>query len=482
MRRVILFYILVLTTVFLGIGQEVQLNRFIDLKNGDIPSSVLLSNDYLKRVKHWEQLQVDNFFGMLKSGEKMQKLDSIVTKNWLVESQVYENQFKYEYTFNEEIRNVGISVFSWDTLEYRWIISEDISYFFNGDGNVEQVDFIMDFGLGYKKYTRVLYGFEDSLLQDEIILLRYEETDPWDEQEQTAYSYDANNRLIRANINDWDYYEEEWIDDKKIDYTYDEYGNVISELGYSWGGYSKVWFKKEQTEYAYDENNNLIETIDFVPGWESDDFIEDNKETRIYNDTLELKKITKYSWSFDLDNWLMEEKFEYSQAEPENLMEVLGLLWNGSWNNSSKDEFKTTQGLYEDDILYWEYVNVYLPVYSFDSEVSDLVENFEWINNEWSKISTINYYFSPEITVGIDQNAEAVVRIYPNPVIDFLKIEIGNSEKTVCIVRDILGRKVLQKNVWQSEQLNLASYKPGIYFVELHQNGNRIFSGKVLKR
>ncbi len=38
MRRVILLCILLVTTVLLGIGQEAQLNRFSDLKNGDFYS------------------------------------------------------------------------------------------------------------------------------------------------------------------------------------------------------------------------------------------------------------------------------------------------------------------------------------------------------------------------------------------------------------------------------------------------------------
>lgn len=483
MRSVILFCFLLLTSVFLGIGQETLLNRFSDLKNGDLPSLVLLSDDYLKKIKHCEQLQFNNSSGRLKSNAEMQKLDSIVTKNWLAESQIYENQFKYEYIFNEENRTVAVSVFAWDITKNQWIISEEISYIFDNEGNVEQVDFVLDYGDDYKKYTRVLYAFADGLLQNETVLLRYELTDPWDEQEQTAYTYDANGRLIRAKINDWDWYEEEWIDDKKIEYTYDENGNVISELDYSWGGYSRVWFKKGHIEYAYDENNNLIEMIDFVPGWESDDYIPDYKEERIYDENSVLKKEASFRWSFDMNNWLLEEKVEYSQLEPENLLEVLGSVWdNNSWSNISKEEFKTTQGLNEDDILYWEYINVYLPLYSFDSEVSDLVNNFEWINNEWSKTSITNYYFSPEITVGIDPVVESLVRIYPNPVVDFLRIEIGNFEELTFILRDILGRTLLQKSVWQNENVNLASYKPGMYFVELRQNDDRIFSGKVLKR
>lgn len=483
MRRVILLYILLVTTVLLGAGQETQLNRFSDLKNGELPSSVLLRNDYLKRVEHWKKLQFDDYTGSLKSVAEMQKLDSIVTKYFVAESGVYENQFKYEYTFNEEDRNVDVAVFAWDTQSDQWIISEDISYIFDRKGNVEQVDFVLDFGMDYKSYTRVLYMFADNLLQDETVLFRYEPTDPWDKQEQTAYSYDANGRLIRVKINDWDYYEDQWGDDRKIEYSYDANGNVISELTYSWGAYSKVWFKKEQREYAYDENNNLIETIDFEPGWESDDFIEDYKEERTYDENSVLKTEISFSWSYDLDNWLMKEKVEYIQNEPENLMEVLGLLWNNrTWNNSSKEQFKTTQGLSEDDILYWEYVNVFLPVYSFDSEVSDLVDNFEWINNEWSKTSTTNYYFSPEIIVGIDPLVEAFVRIYPNPVLDYLKIEIDNFEEVIFLLRDISGRTILQKSVWQNEHLNLSFLKSGVYLVEMRQNGTRIFIDKILKQ
>lgn len=484
MKRVILFCFLILSSVFLGNGQELDSCSLSGLKYGVLPSSVLLGDNYLQKAKYWKQLSFDNILQKLKSNSGLNKLDSIITKSWQNELQDFENDFKYEYFFNEESRNVRVSVSAWDSVKSKWTNAENVSFLFNSSGSLEQVDFVLDFGMDYYSYTRVLYNYQDSFLLDETTFFRYEETDPWDVEVQTAYFYDENGRLKRVKINDWDYYEEVWTDDKKSEYSYDENGNVILRFGYSWGGYSKVWFKKEQTEYAYDEWNNLIETIDFVPGWESDDFIGDYKETRSYGDNNELIEITKSSFSYDMNDWLQNEKIEFIQGDSEVLSQTLLSLWDiksGGWLKNSKEEFITINGFKIEDVLHWDFIDVYMPVYSFDSEVCDLIENSDWINNEWKQTSITNYFFSSEVTTGIPQEKPIFVRVYPNPVKDILQIELENSELTNCIIRDISGRMVLEKQIWQNEQLNLSTFKPGMYFIELRQRGTRIYAGKVLK-
>ncbi len=484
MKKVLLLSLFILVFIFVGRAQETNTNNFCAAQKGETPALVLLSRDYIEKANFINHLNLGKITSNLKSYNNDNKLDSIITKKWSEELFAFENSYKYNYNFSEDGRIVNLSIYLWNNETKQWIIADDITYNFNSSGKLVEAEFIMFFSSIYKKYTKVLYSYSDSLLSEETIYTKYEEEDRWDETEQTVYVYNSEKRLVSIYINDWENYDQIWTDDKKIIYTYDSKENIVAESGYTWGGYSLIWILKELVEHNYDGNNNLISTIEFVPGWESETFVEDTKVVLVYDESGVLTCEMFYNWDYDLDDWLAEEKYEYSQDENDKLYLITGFLWDKnshSWQNNNKVEFISTNLLTEHDILFWDYIDVYLPVYLFDSKVCDLIEYYNWLDNDWIKTDISTYYFSPEIVVGIDQQVETKISMFPNPVTNYLNVGINNSLRTECLIRDITGRTILQSTIYQNERFNLSTYKSGLYFVELQQNGQRIFTAKILK-
>lgn len=74
------------------------------------------------------------------------------------------------------------------------------------------------------------------------------------------------------------------------------------------------------------------------------------------------------------------------------------------------------------------------------------------------------------------------VEVYPNPVVDILKIELFGVEETdfEIIIFGLNGTVYYQRNIscardyWLLETVDLASYKRGMYFVRIKTKDNRI--------
>jgi hypothetical protein len=468
-----------------GKAQENRINKLDSLIIEESPAFVLLSRDYSKRIDFIKNLKPAEIGLILKSDGSLNKLDSIVTTKWSEESFSFEKEFKYEYRFENEGREVHVKIFEWEFELVKWKKTYELVFMFNNQDNLIQSVFEMFLTSIYKTFTKIDYTYSDNLLTGETRYTKYEEEEAWIKDGQIEYQYNSNDWLETVFTDVWDDYFKIWITGDKVEYIYDESGNLTKESGSNWDEYSFEWTEKYRIENSFDEYNNRIESIEYVQGFTSEALELDTKFEFRYDSNGEKISEILYEWEYDQLIWLEKVKHEYFHPELEIIFRVESFDWienNHSWQSSLKTEFSSANKLREEDILYWDYVNAYLPVYSFEGEVYDLVENFEWKNNAWRKTSTTNYYFSPEITVGIDPVVDLLVRIYPNPVVDFLKLEIGNFDEVTFILRDILGRTLLQRSVWQNENVNLASYKSGVYFVELRQNGDRIFSGKVLKR
>jgi len=76
------------------------------------------------------------------------------------------------------------------------------------------------------------------------------------------------------------------------------------------------------------------------------------------------------------------------------------------------------------------------------------------------------------VTLGIDDEIlSKVVKLYPNPAVNFIKLDIGAIEKASIKVFDINGKLVLDnKNYNSKEVLNISNLKIGIYFVKIKSN------------
>lgn len=483
MKRIILFSTFILFIFLWGQAQESLINNFISVQKGEIPA-MLLSSDYLEKAEYINHIQASEFINELKSYSGKHGLDSIVTKEWSEELSSLINAFKYEYKFENDGRDVTMKIFTWNYELEKWKTTFDMYYFFNNDDKLIQSEFEMYVTPIYKTFTKIEYLYANNLLIGESLFTKWTEEELWVEDEQIEYKYNTNNWLTTVITSFWNTSFYTWIVNDKVEYKYDSLGNLTNESRYNWEEYDWEWTEKYRKENSFNVNNNLVQSIDYVPGQVSGTFELDTKVEYAYDTDNNAIREIFYEWEYDLELWLAIEKYEYSKTETDKLFLIKEFAWienSHSWKNRNKSEFFSTKMLNDQDILYREYMDVYLPVYIFDTQVCELIESYMWIEEGWRKNKITTYHFSPKIDVGFNEIVEAKVSIYPNPVVDFINIEINNSIETDCILRDINGRTISQFTLYQTDKLNISNYQSGIYFVELQQKGQRIFSEKIIK-
>lgn len=86
-----------------------------------------------------------------------------------------------------------------------------------------------------------------------------------------------------------------------------------------------------------------------------------------------------------------------------------------------------------------------------------------------------------ECSIGIDENGNSQVSIFPNPMNDILNVQISNSEPSEILIYDLASRIMVQQQFMNSISVSTADFAPGLYLIELRSNGELIRKAKVAK-
>ena len=84
--------------------------------------------------------------------------------------------------------------------------------------------------------------------------------------------------------------------------------------------------------------------------------------------------------------------------------------------------------------------------------------------------------------VGIPTFQDKQIKLYPNPIVDYLYIENLPISNTNIKIYDSFGRRVLENKVTATNvKLSLSTFKQGVYFIVITQNNKTITNYKILK-
>ena len=229
----------------------------------------------------------------------------------------------------------------------------------------------------------------------------------------------------------------------------------------------------------------MLQVIEYIPGWEGTSFVQEKKQTNKYDAVNFLLSESYYKWDYDSDYWIGTEQNEYdSKEEGSILFDWKNSLWNvqeQQWIGNFFAEYIAESVRSVDEVMNWEFLETYLPVYAFDGIICDKVQYYISKDEAWIEANFVDYYFSDKI-VNADAFLLSEVKIYPNPVSNILNIETNSFESLSCIIRNINGQVVIQKNVDGRDQINISNLRAGFYFVELQNQTERIYSGKIIKQ
>jgi hypothetical protein len=107
-------------------------------------------------------------------------------------------------------------------------------------------------------------------------------------------------------------------------------------------------------------------------------------------------------------------------------------------------------------------------------------------NQNFGMIYIDDVSLSPCTGIG-EQNEQAEIKIYPNPVKDELNVQISpdkdrdQNKKAEIIITDILGKEIYRNEFLTSDfRILTSNFRSGIYFIEIN-DGKNIYRKKFLK-
>ena len=115
-----------------------------------------------------------------------------------------------------------------------------------------------------------------------------------------------------------------------------------------------------------------------------------------------------------------------------------------------------------------QYVSEVTPIVLTELEVNNTVE-LELVNNDQTSLNPpVKAIVNFEIRgIGIDTNFEESVRIYPNPVTDYINIELTESVDRITLI-NVLGQKIIEMQPASlAERINIENLEPGTYFINV---------------
>ena len=110
-----------------------------------------------------------------------------------------------------------------------------------------------------------------------------------------------------------------------------------------------------------------------------------------------------------------------------------------------------------------------------------LVEDVELINGE---VTILNVSLEADISIGLEELAEASIGVYPNPVVDELYINIegiDNLEDLVLIVSDLSGKEMYSERLYsKSNSVNIGNLlNNGVYIMSLYSGESALYKSKL---
>lgn len=383
-------------------------------------------------------------------------LDSTITKD---ATDNYLNKAVYFKDVNE--RDTLIAQYTWNGDTSEWELSMKNNLTYDSRGNITSSTNVVVYGgfsLGTSKYTAM---------------------------------YDANNHQTEYITYTWDFLSTSWVPATKNVIVYTN-GKKMSDTNYTWVSATSTWKLNSKTDYSYDANGYLTGEITSKVN-SSTNLLENDVKYVFMNDAAGRDTLsTEYKWTSNTSTWnlfgktvmtyvpngapatvtsyqwnsgasLWEGLFRsvYAFAANSSLTSVVSYMWDNNssvWGEFTKSEFQ----------------------YNANGNVS-VNTTFMWSTNAWAKQTVMNYYYSPSKFTALNEvDGSNGIKIYPNPVTDFLKIS-NLTKPASASIASIDGRTIIYNRQLTEAVIDVTGLKTGIYFLFIN-TGDGKYTYKFIKK
>ncbi|MBP7849360.1 MAG: T9SS type A sorting domain-containing protein [Lentimicrobiaceae bacterium] len=343
-------------------------------------------------------------------------------------------------------------------------LTEEISYFFESALN----QWLPSYRTEYTYNPNWLLLTETEYAWDEVNSL-------WEPSYKLDYTFNANNVLVMEISSYWDGFGNSWMPASKSEYSYLSNGEV-NEILYYYYDWSSVWLLTGKDEYTYNTSNQLLHYIyyfydSFTLTWQ-----QESKTAYVFNASGDMILLTEYEWESSINNWIATYKTEYTYGTMGNLQTEIAYDYDyqsNTWIPSYKSDYNYNLSVPLSDLIvpFW---------YTWDYMITSLVHS-TYVMNQWVPMYNVTLYYTVQ-TSAPSLTAEVIpVRIFPNPVADFLDVNIdGGHALAELTVIDSHGRVVRAEKFEGKTRISMEGLSPALYVYRVVL-GSEVYSGKLIK-
>ncbi len=315
----------------------------------------------------------------------------------------------YEYSGNTAVA----SVYEYDIENELYVLTGKFNYFYRGDNQVERADiFTIDEETG-------------ELFQYAIM----------------EFEYNNKNLETRSTMKVINSETGEYVDFMIVEASYDDNGNIIHTKDYMLNE-GEEFLLSEQT-MKYNSAGQIIEENTFGAD--------------LFSSEVSLIEQSRYNYN----NSILTEKIDaMTDYDTGGLIDVYKHIFTFSNDKNSLSIARPETDVDYCEDAFFQYGRI------------DKIAEYELAdNNQLEKASEKTFYYSSGTTP--ETSSESMfsqVKVFPNPFIDVLTIDLVSDEKQSVRISDISGKVVYETEISRNSTLRPEISKRGIYLIEVVGN------------
>jgi hypothetical protein len=233
----------------------------------------------------------------------------------------------------------------------------------------------------WQNQYRITYAYNSGLLVEQIRMIW--DGASWVNDAKTVYTYTSSQLTVKTT---YTWTGANWANNSKVEYTYDANGNMTERIFFMWDTSSNQWQYTDKDTYTYNAQNLIEEEINYI--YDGTQWVYNDKADYYFNASYDMNREEHFDYDTSSSSWTNRMKFEFNHN---NSVDRSGLLLpydDGSY---------TLNGLFN------------------HQPVSGRV--YQGNSSGWSYVADIDFYYTDyDVTVSIDEEHAATIKIYPNPV------------------------------------------------------------------
>lgn len=412
------------------------------------------------------------------------RLDSIILDQYSFITSSCEISAKESYDYNEFGLNTVYTSAGWNDTSMEFEIGDSTEYFYGSSNLLDSIVFqeiYASSGVWTYDWKEAFTYNADDLVSVYTNYGWESNIENWEPEHKEEFFYDANHNDTLQMIYDWNELSLAWDIIYKTLKTFNTDNSIEQAMTYNWDSFGATWFVSSKDDYSYNLAGLLLEKIS--SNWTGTDWQNSMKTERIYSADNKLLEEVEYYWQDTV--WGPSYKSRYSYDNDGHVENVA----NESWDDMTS--------IWMDEVLLtlthdnnWLLSDLVLPHFFDDEEVylffSAMLTDYSaeiFINGMWLDYMAIDTYYSQIEYTGNEPVEESNIKVYPNPTSDNIRIDLGSANVSSMInLYNIVGTKLISKEVNGSDLLDLSNLPNGIYILTMEGEDAQVLSRRIVKQ